>query len=225
MASQADVVLRFFLDERSEADVARLLGISNVTLRRWVKRGVPKREADRVQLEYKVNQQLDQIEANFTDAQECVRGETGHSPLVRVVRNRDNSIDAQLTVYDIPRGQSVKDTILIMSECTVAVRNLLDSYLQMGMRWGQIGGERTDSGDRRVRGMSEAVTHWYRSELFGNLFVYARSIQDNVEAKRRNRKIQTVFLRGHWNPSGLDPDKWSGRYKRKAPRAPRKGTR
>lgn len=209
MATQADIALRFFLDERSEADVARLLNISNATLRRWKRSGVPKKEAARVISTYRAAQQQDQIEALLYDAQECTAKLLGHSPMVRVVRNRDLTVDGQLTLYDIPRGVGVTGASGLMadlSECASALRNLSAAFLQIGVRWGARGSDKPpESGDRRHRGLAEATTYWYRSDRYGDMFVYALDICKRVAAKSRNRKIELVFIRVHWNEQGRQP--------------------
>jgi hypothetical protein len=84
------------------------------------------------------------------------------------------------------------------------------------MRWGAVGTDKPpDSGDRRVRGLAEGTTYWYTSARYGDLFAYALGgrvgkkripgIMGNVEAKRGNRKIETIFIRVHWNKEGRQP--------------------
>lgn len=203
--THADIALAFFLEERTPAQVAKLLNISNATLRRWIKNRVPPKEGERLAKIYRSVHAFDLMEPLMYDAQDCVSHTTKEIPTVRVVRNQDNTIDAQLTVYDIPRGIDPIDVLRDLGDCADAVRNA-DGWMQLGIRWGAIGSDKSpESGDRRVRGLAEATTYWYTTFRYADCFVYMADIMKRVSDKRHNRKIELLFIRVHWNDGGKAP--------------------
>lgn len=207
----ADVALRWFLDERGREEVARLLNVSNRDLSRWLSSGVPKKHGERVRNAWRTAHVSDEIETLLADAAECVANKFGHRPHQHFVRNRDGTIDAQLTVYDYPRGLSPRYALLDTGECASALRNLSDEpFLQIGVRWGNVERDETskrpkDTGDRRYRGLHEGSTYWYRAHRWGDMIAYAAAMADRVSAKRHNKKIETIFIRVHWNKEGRQP--------------------
>jgi hypothetical protein len=167
---------------------------------------VPKKHAERIRTVYRSNHARDQVEMLTSDAQACVAGHLGHSPYMRVVLNKDDTVDGQLTVYDIPRGKSIHDLLLDIAECAEALRNLDSAFMQVGIRWGAIGTDKPpESGDRRYRGLAEATTYWYRSHRWADMWLYAVDMAKRVEAKTRNKKVETIFLRIHWNEQNRTP--------------------
>lgn len=206
MATIADIGLRFLVDEYGEAQAARLLMISNQNLKRWLRRGIPKKHRARIRTVYSVNHARDQIEALLRDAQSCVADKFGHVPYMRVALNSDNTVDGQLTVYDIPRGLTVRAAIIQVNMCASALRNLDNGFVQVGLRWGAVGTDKPpESGDRRHRGLAEASTYWYRAHRWVDMWLYALDMAKRVAAKTRNKKIETIFLRVHWNEQNRTP--------------------
>jgi len=223
--SEADVVLQFLLDAEGPAGVARTFGVTPGTVGRWRREGVPARRADEARAAYSHSSASDSIEAAMADVKKCAFEHFGGYPDERTHNNKDGSIDAQLTVYEIPRGMAVTALITDLAECARALSNTFGTFVQVGMRWGATGdGPAPTSGDRRYRGLAEGSTFYYAAENLGRVFVHALDIAKNVAAKSRRRKIETVFVRVHWNPQGVAPKSWNPKklvyrvYKRKRAR-------
>ena len=217
--TQADIVLSWLLDDLSLVKVAKLLNVSPTTLRRWVKSGVPEsRETDIVD-KYGRKTARDSIDSAMIDAQICTQDGLGGHPDMRIHPNKDGSLDAQLTVYDIPRGMKIILALTRFGECARALTNTFGTWVQVGLRWAGLRGKVPDSGDRRYRGLAEGSTFYYSADRLGSAFRFAIDMAKNIEAKRR-RKVETMFIRLHWNPAGVPPKDWGTKpayraYKRK----------
>lgn len=219
---QSDVVLDWLLADLSVNDVAKLFDVHPSTVRRWVRNGVPASRAEQITQKYGKRTSLDAINAAFADAKSCTAAKIGGFPDERVHENKDGSVDAQLTVYDYPRGMAPTHLVDVLAECCRALENTFNSFVQVGMRWGATGDNPVpDSGDRRYRGLAEGSTYYYHAGDLGRTFVRARDIALNVGRKSRRTKIETVFVRLHWNPDGVAPKDWNPKklvyrvYKRK----------
>lgn len=225
MATHGDVALRFLIDEYGEARVKSLLVISNDSLRRWLRRGVPKKHASRIRDVWQQQHAHDNIESLIRDAQDCIASHIGHTPLVHVVLNRDGTIDGQLTVWDIPRGTPIRQVLEEMQGCADALQNLDGAFIQVAVRFAPPADRYDDieTADdyKKLRGLIEALTYWYTSDHYQALWTYAQDMSARIaggqkvvikgrlkwKAKTTNRKIETIIIRVHWNTEGRKPSR------------------
>jgi hypothetical protein len=216
--TQADIVLAWLLDDLLVRDVARLLETSESSIIRWRQRGVPEKLADKIVARYGEKTARDTIDSAMADAQYCTQVGLGGNPYMRIHSNKDGSLDAQLTVFDLPRRMTVIKALSQFGECARALVNTFNTWIQVGLRWVTVRGKVPDSGDRRYRGLAEGSTFYYPSEDLGRAFRFAIDMAKNV--KKRRRKVETMFIRLHWNPAGVPPKDWGSKpayraYKRK----------
>lgn len=211
--TDADTVLSLLLAEKTVAQAAKQLRVSPTTVRRWVKTAVPPHAQAGVRATYGRSTAHDAMEANLADARLCTSEVLRGDPTEKISVNKDGSIDAQLTVYDIPRGLSLGRLIDQLDFCCRSLDNIFNAWIQVGVRWGGRGETSPvpDSGDRRYRGLAEGSTFYYPIDGSGRAlaFDYAGAMAKKIQAKRRNRKIETIFVRLHWNPDGAAPKTWN----------------
>lgn len=216
--TQADIVLAWLLEDLPVSDVARILETSETSVRRWKRAGVPERYQDFIVKKYGEQTAREAIDMALFDAKQCSQDGLGGHPDMRLHRNKDGSLDAQLTVYDWPRRWTVVKALSQFGECARAIANTFNTWIQVGLRWSGRAGKVPDSGDRRYRGLAEGSTFYYPSEDLGRAFRFVIDMAKNVKKKRR--RVETMFIRLHWNPAGVPPKDWGAKpayraYKRK----------
>lgn len=207
----ADVVLSWLLSDATVLGAAEVFGVHTSTVRRWMKYGVPPSREAQVTSTYGKVSAEEAIRTAMADSRMCIQDTLGGHPLDVVHINQDGSIDAQLTVYEIPRGMPARQALIELDICCRALTNTFNTFVQVGLRWTGKGGVATGSGDRRYRGLEEGSTYYYAVDMRrGGAFLHAVDMADNVARKHR-RKIETVFARLHWNPDGVAPKEWNPR--------------
>lgn len=217
--TQADVVLSWMLDDLTVKQAASEFNVSQSTIKRWLKLGVPDAHVDKVVAKYGRKTARESIDSAMADAQYCTQVGLGGHPDMRIHENKDGSLDAQLTVYDLPPKMKTTLALTRFGECARALVNTFNTWIQVGLRWAGIPGKVPDSGDRRYRGLAEGSTFYYSADRLGSAFRFAIDMAKNVERKKR-RTVETMFIRLHWNPAGVPPKDWGTKpayraYKRK----------
>jgi len=135
----------------------------------------------------------------------------------RTVINADNSIDAEISIHNIPKGMKT-------TPVSIQLANLLkplgkNIWVTVGCTFSTPTSKGTESlsnrgpslsavkeGYHRYKGIQVVQTHWRRSskEKQAAAFVAFSEIQEEL-VKKRYRKAEVIFVRYHWSPEGERP--------------------
>lgn len=115
----------------------------------------------------------------------------------------DDSLDAQITIRDIPRGYSIREVAFAIRDAE-ALASTGDSWIQVGLRYFT---RKDEPMYRKFKGMSEIACfpQRYTAANKAEMIKILLTMDENLRGKRR-LKPQQVFIRVHWNKKGKRPE-------------------
>ena len=140
---------------------------------------------------------------------------------IRVHQNSDDSIDGELKVESIPRGMQFREIILQAEAGATPTEGV---FISNGFRFQKDASfPELNSYDRWQR-LFQVQTYYQESSKQAINFVTAKDVLENLKEADR-RKPEQYFIRYHWNPKGLRPERGNPRKYRYVGSKPKKARR
>jgi len=225
-------VLRTLAGRVSLPEAAKRLGVTERTIRRWIKGGVSRRYRVKAEATYARHEAaleraearrtkevarkptisgnvLDHIRERLATVSEVLAQDSslGISPVgmqVQAERNADKTVDGQLTI-SLPHGVTVIELIGALEDAIrLAGSYRRGTWISGGLRWPQ---KHSDDDDRydHYRGLNQLTFYWQRSGKFIN---HLEALKGSGKALQEWgwRKAAQMLVRVHWNRYDKKPE-------------------